>query len=74
MGHLNWSLVVDTVYMVVYGVLISFLINDPVFLRGFGFPQKNFFISFYLLTILYSVTVDVPIRIGMRALNRFFEK
>lgn len=38
LGHLNWSLVVDTVYMVIYGTIISFLINDSVFLRGFGFP------------------------------------
>jgi len=78
LGHFKqkWWLtqaVVDTVYMVVYGTLLWMLTNSAPFLLSFGFYQQSYFASFYLFTSLYLVSLDVPIRIGMRWISRWQE-
>ena len=73
LSHLTKQSVVDTLYMVIYGALLLLCINKPAFLLAFGFPQSSYFASFYLFTYLYSVSVDVPLRIGLNAISRRYE-
>ena len=73
-SHLYLNILIDTVYMVIYGLLLTLFINWPSFLPGMGFPQENYFASFILFTYLYTVTLDFPIRLGMLAISRYFEK
>ena len=53
--------------MVVYGSLLWLLCNEPGFMHSFGFNQASYFISFFLFTWLWSCSLDVPLRIGLRA-------
>ena len=59
--------------MVVYGAFMMSFINNPNLLGNFGFYQKSYFVSFYLFTYFYSVSLDVLIRCCMRAINRKHE-
>ena len=59
--------------MVVYGAFMMSFINNPNLLGNFGFHQKSYFVSFYLFTYFYSVSLDVLIRCCMRAINRKHE-
>ena len=59
--------------MVLFGVFLWLVENEPSFLEAFGFQHKSYFASLGLFTYLYSITLDVPLRIGLRLLNRKFE-
>ena len=64
-------MLVDTIYMVVYGAFLQFAENQTNFLQSFGFyPQKSFFVSFFLFTWLWIKSLDVPIRMALRAFTR----
>ena len=73
LAHLTWSAIVDTAYMLVFGLIMTLLINDATFLKSFGFYKQSFSISFYLFTYIYLYSIDVPIRIGMRVISRVHE-
>ena len=78
LGHVKqkWWLtqvVIDTLYMVVFGFLLWMLTNYPPFLLSFGFYQQSYFVSFYLFTTMYAASADVPIRFGMRLVERYQE-
>ena len=59
--------------MVLFGLFLWQIENKPTFLQSFGFMHKSYFASLGLFTYLYSITLDVPLRIGLRLLNRKFE-
>ena len=59
--------------MVLFGVFLQLIENKPMFLGSFGFMHYSYFASLGLFTYLYSITLDVPLRIGLRLLNRKFE-
>ena len=40
---------------------------------SFGFYQESYYASFFLFTYLWSITVDVPIRIFMRKHSKYLE-
>ena len=73
LNHLLKSTIVDTIYMVIFGVFLQLLINRPSFLVAFGFPQESYFVSLVLFTFLYSVSLDIPLRIGLNAYGRYQE-
>ena len=37
LSHLTWTTIVDTVYMLIFGLIMTLLINDPTFMKNFGF-------------------------------------
>ena len=73
LNHLTKNTIVDTAYMLVFGLIMTFLINDASFLRNFGFYKQSYFISFYLFIYIYLYSIDVPIRMAIRVLSRVFE-
>ena len=73
LSHLIKQSLVDTLYMVVFGTFLQLMINQPSFLVSFGFPQESYFATLILFTYFYSVSLDVPIRIGLNAYGRYQE-
>ena len=69
--HLQSGLVVDTLYMVVFGAIFQLgFINNPEFLLAFGFKTESYFASVGLFVYLFLVTIDIPVRLIMRDLQR----
>ena len=60
----------DTLYMVVFGALLQLMVNRETFLVSFGFNRESYMASLILFVYLYSVSLDIPIRIGLNAYSR----
>jgi len=71
--HALWKCVVDTAYMVLFGCVLMLFQNQASFLLAFGFHQPSYFVSLGLFIWLYSMTVDVPLRIGLNYFSRYLE-
>ena len=71
--HLYWSAVVDSFYMLIFGVLLSFIVNDANFLTAFGFFEPSYFASLGIFVWLYVQSLDLPLRIGLNWYSRHNE-
>ena len=64
--HMWRGMFVDTLYMVVFGLIYQFCVMDNAqFLLDFGFKEKSYFASMGLFVWLFVQTLDVPIKIVM---------
>ena len=61
-SHLIKSSLLDTLYMVVFGIFLQLLTNQPGFLLSFGFHHESYFVSLGLVVWLYTISLDIPIR------------
>ena len=59
--------------MVIFGILLQLMVNREAFLLSFGFDRENYMASLILFVYLYSVSLDIPIRIGLNAYSRLQE-
>ena len=72
-SHLVKSSLTDTLYMVLFGCLLSLVLNKPNFLAAFGFHETSFFVSLGLFTWLYTVTLHQWILILIHKQSRLHE-
>ena len=68
--HLTKGAIVDSFYMLIFGVLLSFIVNDGQFLTAFGFYEPSYFASLGIFVWLYVQSIDVPLRVGLNWFSR----
>ena len=68
--HLYKGAIVDSFYMLIFGVFISFLVNDANFLTAFGFYEPSYYASVGIFVWLYVQSIDVILRIGLNWSSR----
>ena len=73
LSHLSKSTIIDTFYMVLFGTFLWLLTNKEGFLLSFGINHDSYFASFIFFVLLYKVSCDVPLRLGLRKLSRYHE-
>ena len=59
--------------MVIFGLFLQLVQNQPSFLLAFGIGHSSFFMSLCLFIGLYLVSLDVPLRMGINWQSRRFE-
>ena len=64
---------IDTLYMLLFGLVMIVAIDNDAFLDAFSFDHKSSFLTFFMFVLVYTRTVDIPVRILMNFINRFQE-
>ena len=59
--------------MVLFGTFLWLLTNKEGFLLSFGINHDSYFASFIFFVLLYKVSCDVPLRLGLRKFSRYQE-
>ena len=59
--------------MVIFGAFLQLFINNSSMLVSFGFSQESYLVSLILFLYLYSISLDIPIRMGLNAFSRYLE-
>ena len=65
--------VINTIYVVLFALLMIPLMHHEPFLAAFGFYHENYFILLFIYVHLYYYTVDIPLRILLNLISRKFE-
>ena len=72
-SHLVKTTLLDTAYMVLFGLLLQCVENSAGFLSAFGFEQASYFASLGLFVWLFMVSVDPVLKVGIHANSRNLE-
>ena len=72
--HVLKMLVINTVYMTIFGALLIPMIDRVEFLASFGMYMDSYVMTLAFFTLLYQRTVDIPLRLLIRLFQRKFEK
>ena len=57
-------------YMFLFGSIMTPLIDNEQFLSSFSIKMKSYFMTFVLYALLYYFTLDVPIRMIIKWMER----
>ena len=57
-NHLIKYLPIDTSYMVLFGLAMTFFSNDATLLTSFGFKRESYVMSCFAMYLIWSVTFD----------------
>ena len=69
-AHLLKSTLIDTFYMIIFGVVLRKVIQEPGFLRNFGFHDESLFVSLVIFVRAWLVSFDLLLRIGLNWWSR----
>lgn len=67
--HLKMSLI-NIIYVVVFGAVMTPLLNHKPFLAAFNFDHENDFMLLFLFIHLYVYTFDIPLRLCLDKYSR----
>ena len=71
--HISKLQVFNCIYLVLFALLMIPLMQNEPFLVAFGFYHENYFILLFIYVHLYLYTVDIPMRILLHKMSRYFE-
>ena len=71
--HVSKMLVINTVYMTVFGAVMIPFIDRTEFLKSFGIYMDSYVMTLIFFGYLYHRTIDVLLRLLIRMAQRKFE-
>ena len=71
--HLYRSIPIDTLYMVLFALFMTPLINNAGLLQAFGFKQESYIMSIFAGSLIWNHGIDWFAQIGFLWLSRYDE-